>query len=466
MTSIAELFINLGIKGSDKTLGAIGKTKDGLKETASASLEAKAAIVGAMYALERLFATSGKAGTDLTNFTSILGVSAKTLQQYQYAARQVGVSNQEVEGSFKALQSTMTKTLMGEGAPKGLARVAQLTGGMTAKDIEAFAKQPQLLIEKLQQYAARESNVGLRNEVLKSFGLSDGMIAAVSRQAFKPSIMNKAPAYGDKEIQSLDKANIAWSNLGTKIEMAFGHFNAKHGGELVGDISKVTDGVLKLVESFTALAEKAEIFKWIGKSIEGWTVIFDGLVKAIDFIKETDFSDKDEKEPPKPGSDAEEERFITMGIAYRDTDTKKEHDSKTEQQSLYRKSIQEQQALKTTLNSAGDSFMSMIGKMFFDVAPPAEKSTRQPGGGQNPIKSPNMKSSALRDKAPIRPLASVAAPTAPAIAPKPGNNTQEINVTQNLNFQHEGKDATRTGDSVKRATQDAFRTNYAQAQRN
>lgn len=262
--TIGELTLQLGVKGADKAVGSLTEVKKGLSETASTSIEAKAAIVGMMYALERLFAASGKAGTDLSNFNAVAGVSVQTLQQYQYAARQVGVSNQEVEGSFKTLQGVMTKTLMGEGAPKGMARVSQLTGGITNADIEKFAKSPDLLIQRLQQYASKEKNVGLRNEVLKSFGLGDGMIASLSRNAYRPEVLAKAPTYSDKEVNSLDKANVAWSNLGNKIEMAFGHFNAAHGGALVSDISKIVDQVVRLAEAFVVLAEKLQVFKMVG----------------------------------------------------------------------------------------------------------------------------------------------------------------------------------------------------------
>src|SRR5580698_7170089 len=185
---IGSLFLNLGVRGTDKTVGALTNVKKGLSETASLSLEAKAGIVGAIYALERLFATSGKAGTNLANFNAVTGESVKTLQQYQYAARQVGISNEDVEGSFKGLQSAMTKTLIGEGAPKGLARVGLLTGGISQQDIKKFAEQPQLLIQRLQEYSKKETNIGLRNETLKSFGISEGMIAALSRQAFRPDV--------------------------------------------------------------------------------------------------------------------------------------------------------------------------------------------------------------------------------------------------------------------------------------
>lgn len=282
--NIGDLVLNLGIKGSDKTVGALTNVKKGLSETASMSLEAKAGILGALYALERLFAASGKAGTDLTNFNAITGDSVKTLQQYQYAARQVGVSNGEVEGSFKSLQSVMTKTLLGEGGPKGLARVSQLTGGITNDDIQKFAEKPQLLIQRLQQYAAKEKNVGLRNETLKSFGIGENMIAALSRNAFRPEVLSKAPTYSEKEVGRLDKANIGWSNLGNKIEMAIGHLNASHGGKFVSDISSLVDKIIPLINALIKLADKLKIFEAIGGIFKEMTTIVTQVTPAVETL--------------------------------------------------------------------------------------------------------------------------------------------------------------------------------------
>lgn len=281
---IGNLFLNLGLKGAEKTVGAFQNVNKGLSQTKSLSLEAKAGILGAFYALERLFAASNRSGTELTNFNAVTGESVKTLQQYQYAARQVGVSNQDVESSFKGLQSAMAKTMLGEGGPKGLARVSLLTGGISQKDIQNYAKQPELLLQKLQEYSKKETNIGLRNETLKSFGISEGMVAALSRQAFRPDVLKKAPTYSDNEVKQLDKANIAWSNLGNKVEMAVGHFNAMHGGQLVGDISKIVDQVVKLAEAFTVLAEKLHLFEGIGKIFEGWTAILGGVGDAVQAV--------------------------------------------------------------------------------------------------------------------------------------------------------------------------------------
>lgn len=262
--NIGEFFVNLGVKGSEKAIGALDNMKKTFGELGSTSLETKAAIVGAMYALERTFSNSSAAGTNLRNFNTLLGVSAKTLQQYQYAARQMGVTNEDVEGSFRGIQAAMSKTLMGEGAPKGMARVATLTGGISPQDMVKYQQNPEELMKRLQEYANKEKNTGLRNEVLKSFGMSDSMIAAMARNAFNPKTLSKAPMYGDKEIASLDHANIAWSNLGQSIEMAVGHFNAKHGGQLVQDISKMTVEIFRLVDALTVLSEKLKVFEFLG----------------------------------------------------------------------------------------------------------------------------------------------------------------------------------------------------------
>jgi hypothetical protein len=174
--------------------------------------------------------------------------------------------------------------LMGKGAPAGMAQLSQMMGGIRKEDVEKFQKDPALLIQKLQEYAAKEKNVGLRNQVLESFGIGDNMKAAMAKGAFNQAALAKAPTYSDKEIGSLDKANIAWSNLGSKIEMAMGRFNAKHGVELVDGISKIVDQVLKLIEAFMLLAEKLNAFKWIGEMFKGWTMLLTGASSAVGSI--------------------------------------------------------------------------------------------------------------------------------------------------------------------------------------
>lgn len=280
--NVGELFVNLGIKGSEKTVDALTNVKKGLSETKSISFEAKAAIVSMVYGLEKLMSMSAQAGNGLSNFNTLTGISAQTIQQWQYAARQAGVAGEEVAGSFKSAQTAMTRMLMGEGAPKGMARLAELTGGITKEQIDEMAKNPVMLMQRLQQYAQKEQNIGLRNEVMKSFGLSEGMITALSKNAFRPEMLRRAPTYSDKEVHTLQKVDVAWANLGNKIQMAMGHFTSRHGLQLVNDISKITTEVFKLADAFMKLAEKLKIFELIGKSFEGWTEIFKGATSLVE----------------------------------------------------------------------------------------------------------------------------------------------------------------------------------------
>ncbi len=298
MTTIAELFVSIGITGSEKTIGAVTGLKKNLGEAKDTAFETKAALVGVMYALERLFAASGKAGTDLTNFNATVGVSTKILQQYQWAGKQVGLSFEETAGSFRSLQGLMAKANMGLGAPAGMARVAMLTGGISPQAMKNFADQPQLLINKLQEYSAKETNKALRNETLKTFGLSSGFLDALNRQAFKPEILQRAPTYSDKEVGALDRANIGWSNLGNTIEMAIGHFNAAHGGSIVKDITALVGPTIKLAEAFEKLSTSAHVFEIIGTSIKGWVEIIQGLTSAIQYIMSV-------KEPSNPSANKE-----------------------------------------------------------------------------------------------------------------------------------------------------------------
>jgi hypothetical protein len=405
--NIAELFVNLGIKGSEKTVGALVNVKKGLGDVSSMSLEAKAGILAAVYGFERLMSASGAAGTGLTNFSALTGLSAKSLQQWQYAAQQAGESNEEFTGSLKAVQNSMTNMLLGKGAPEGLAIVAKAT-----KDFDPSRVRDTFYVMQQLQKAALALPKDIGNQALKSFGLSDATIAAMRRNAFRPDVFAKAPTYSDKETGQLDKANIAWSNLGQKIEMAIGHFNARHGGQLVADISKITDQVLKLAEAFTRLAEKLKIFHWIGEAFKGWSMIFNGLSGGVDTVTKWAGS-KTKGKDFKEGSLG---FFQGLSDVWKGMQIEQEEQMKESQKQMMKEFEQSGSWLAPKKNNpSGASSMSEI------IAPP--------------------------------------------VSSKPANSsTQNINVNQNLNFQHDGKDHKKTSDSVKKAVQDSYRQMSAQGQ--
>lgn len=259
-------------------MGALVSVKSGLKDVASVSLEAKAAILGALYGLEQLFSKSNQTGTALQNFNAVIGGDTiQTLQKYQYAARQVGISNEETATSFKALQNVATDIRYGVARPSGMAQV-QKTVGLTAGDIDEAMVHPEKLLLKLQEYLQKEKNVGLANQVVRSFHLGDNFIAAGRRNAFNPQALASAPTYSNKESSALDKENIAWANLQNKIEMAIGHFNAKHGTEIVNEISQLVNTAIVLAENLMKLSEGLHAFSLLNDALKGVNVTVSALV--------------------------------------------------------------------------------------------------------------------------------------------------------------------------------------------
>jgi hypothetical protein len=420
--NLASLFVSIGVRGSSKSVGAIGQVKKGLKETKEVGFAAKAAIIGAVYALERLFSASGKFGNDMMNFSATTGVAARTLQQYQHAARQVGVANEEVEGSFRGLQGAITNTLIGKGAPEGLAEVSRVVSQIGIQldkySLAGFAQAPDQLLQVLQKYAQLEGHAGLRNQVLKSFGLGEGMIAALTRNAFKPDVLAKAPVLGDKTLAANERAMVGWSNLKTKTEHLIAQFNAKHGESLVNDISKLVTEIYKLADAFTVLADKVGLFDVFGDVLKGWTAIFKGeLSSAVESSAKELY-----------GSDSLINKLKVVGDFLTGNTPGEKAASVQESRSQHQEMMRRAEEIRKARESG------------VPVAPlenPAPKTDRKKTSYLNPeMTRPN----------------SVPAGLAPAFA---SNNNVIIN--QNLNFSHEGKNAKQVADNTQKAISNAFR---------
>ncbi len=369
---IADLFIGLGIKGDDKTNKALKGTKSGLADVKSMSIEAKAAIIGAIYALERLMSSSAQQGAGLMNFNALTGLSTQALQEWQYAARQAGVSSEELTGSVKGVQNAMTNMLLGKGAPEGMAMLANKVGFDEKKARDTF-----YVMKKLQEFA-KSAPPDISSNLMKSFGLNEGVISAMQRNMFRDDIFKNAPKYSQAQIVQLDKVNSAWANLGQKIEMAMGKFTAKHGMQLISDLEKITPQVLKLVEALVTLADKTKVFQLIGKAFEGWGLILEGINKQL-------------------------------------TDINK--DSSGPATALAKKAF--------TVTDADRDLFNMVKNMV----------------------TPNDIEESVSNK-------NLATPVVKGIQPPVQN--KEINVTQTLQFQHDGKDHKKTGDSVKKAIKETF----------
>lgn len=290
--NVGQLFVNLGVKGTEKTVGAITGVATGMRAAASESWKTKAAILAAFYALQSFTRQSNQEGQTLSNLNTLLDTGTDALQRYQWAARKAGVSSEETSNSLLGLQQAMTKILMGKGAPEGMEWVARITGSFDPKDVQKYAEQPQLLLQRLQQYASKETNKGLRNEVLKSFGLGNNMIAALNRQVFTPQNLASAPTYNKGEVAALADMESKWAQIIRKFEMGVGKLNAKFGPDIVKDIETITNQVLKLADALLTLIERFGVMEKLGDIFKGWTQLLQGdLSKTISETAKEQYGD-------------------------------------------------------------------------------------------------------------------------------------------------------------------------------
>jgi len=412
---ISELFVSLGVKGSEKTIEAFAKVGSGIRNVATMSLEAKAAIIGATYALEQFMSNSATRGTDLSNLSTYLGVSTKQLQQWQYAAQQAGESGEEFTSSLKSVYDKVAQMRLGGQRPPWFALFAQTVGGF---DFEKSYHDIFYTLGKLQQFAQSNVNTLVQNPILKGFGLSDNTIAAMRKGVFNQGNFEKAPLYSDKEIANLTQVKVLWDNLETKVEMFFGHFTAANGKQIVKDLSDLTDQVLKLAVAFESLLEKLQVFQILGNATAGWNKIFD----AINGKHE---NTSDQRNLDKIYSDIQ--KYSNRNIE----DTKKSSDN-----------------FDTSIFS---SIKENISNSWKYLNPQLEQSTDFKDTLNNLFNFlPNNQNNVI-------------SPPVPYNRNSQGG-TQNTTINQNLNFQHEGKEYGQIKDSMNQSVMLAWKQLSAQSQ--
>lgn len=259
--NVGELFVSLGVKGSEKTIQAFTSVKTSLGDMKSMSLETKAAIIGAVYALERLTSTSNKLGSTLTNTSALLGIPIKTLQQYSNAAELAGASSQDMLNTLGQIQSKMKSMNLNEGVPKWMGRLSEKTGfNFTGQNVEDFANHPDRFIQLLQSYAQKEKDVPWRNEVLKQFVGSQAIDSAIVRGKFNSKNLNKIPMLNDGEVKNLNSNREKFTEIALKLQRDFDKLNSGKG------VTEFTESLLHLVDAIDKLENKFGFFEKIGKA--------------------------------------------------------------------------------------------------------------------------------------------------------------------------------------------------------
>lgn len=273
--------VKIGVKGGDTVAKSLGGIQGALKSLKDTSLEAKAALVGTIYALEQLMTGAAKRGSDLVKFNNLTDISVETLQRYQNAGRQMGVANEDMASSFVSVQKAMGDMLTGKGAPAGFSIFA----GATKLDMSRV-RDTEYVLKKLNEFA-KQAPPELSNSVLGGFGLSQDMQAAMRKSTLASLAANVKPSeiYKPGEVETLNKINLAWMNLKNTFDMFMGHETARFGLPIVNHLKGALDLVIRTISSIEDLIGKFPSLKDAGQAamlaIGAAMIAFGGPLTAL-----------------------------------------------------------------------------------------------------------------------------------------------------------------------------------------
>lgn len=282
---VGELFINIGLAGATKVGQSLGQVRNWMSEVGSTSLETKAAIAGVVFGLEHFMSRSAQLGMSLQQFSNFTGLSIDSLQRWQIAGKQAGVSAEEMESSIKGIQKAIAEIQLGHGPPGGFPMIARYAGGIDINKLN----DTYYVLEKIQKFAQnKEVPRPFANYFMQQAHLSDNMIQFLRTSKIgSPGKVDSSLINTDAQVKQLAKVSVAWDMLGLKMQRAWDKLTAKHGIQVVSDLSKITDQIVKMVSALSTLAEKLKIFKLLGMVFEGWSDIFQLMNETIDNVINT-----------------------------------------------------------------------------------------------------------------------------------------------------------------------------------
>lgn len=258
----ADLFINIGITGANTVGKTLGGIQGGLKDVASSSLAAKAAILAAFYGLEKLTGWATNKGMELYKFQIATGMSSMELQKWQHALRLAGVSAEETADYITGLQQSMVKLQL-EG---GMDRIYKFmkTAGVdfdlkkaldplngafyTARKIQEMLKSPNV-----------PAGVGMF--LAKDLGMSMKMIQANKLMNLERDKGNAKDYISIQTQKDLFKINSQFQDMWSHLEAKGANFISKHGKEMVEGFAGLAESAADFAEALASIGEKLEIFK-------------------------------------------------------------------------------------------------------------------------------------------------------------------------------------------------------------
>ncbi len=257
--TVAELDVLLQVKGSAAANRALEGVDSGLKDIWSTSIATKAAILAAVYAVERLTTGAAKDGAELVALSTILQTTPAKLQAVTLALQPFNVSAQEVSASLLSLQSAVAKMVFNKDAPAYFKLFTAAVGGLD-KDKLMGPDGPLYFLEKLHEFSKMGQPLVMR-ELLEGMHISPNLFQALERLSpdKKLDSLKGMNVLLNSQYTELDKVNAAWLKFGSDFDTVIKKLTANHGESLMKAIEAfiaTVDALARGVEILSLLVDK------------------------------------------------------------------------------------------------------------------------------------------------------------------------------------------------------------------
>ena len=310
-TSAGEFFVNLGIKGSEKSLDALSSVKSSFKSLTSASLEAKAAIVAAFYELGKATSASGDFGMNIENQSILLGTSTKMIQA-------LDLSMSDAMGTtvdFGATMGKLQKSLSGlaydaKGNVQGLGLMIDvLSKDKTIKmpdlkEMNAWKDNIPQFTQRLSQMIMTMDKIqgpqqtSARNWLARTFQLSDAELVAMAKGGLTPERIAKFMGKSLSDAQIKDLARNKQNMYRAVEDMTKGFDKLMSDKTIVKGIENITSAISGLVHALENLNGKMKIFETMGKILAPFAYITPNGTGTSGFSRDLDEYMKKESQKP------------------------------------------------------------------------------------------------------------------------------------------------------------------------
>lgn len=253
--TIAELFVKIGVQGTEAAAKGLGNIKGGLADIASSSLAAKAAVAGVIIGLERLTGFASQVGMDLYKFNVTTGLSTQELQKWQYALMKVDVSGDEVASTIAHIQASMTDMRLGKGAPEGFAQFADAVALDQDRVDDTF-----YVLSKWEEFL-KNAPASVGNQIAKTAGFTENMIQGMRVVNRERDKLSKSKSINDDEIKNLVKINSAWKDFWFSLKTMGVKFIALEGLGAVKELADAFGVIISAIQGLAGLADEFPVIK-------------------------------------------------------------------------------------------------------------------------------------------------------------------------------------------------------------